>query len=227
MSQTERLNSLLRFVGLIRSVVKRQAGLSPADVEDFTQSTFLALATSLNNYDSMHSLARFVCVVAQRVLIDEYRRTKAAKRDAETESVEHHDGNEEGTRMVQSELESPDQQMEKAQLVSNLRGALGGLDPRCRELIHLRYYDELAFGEIAAIVGLTENTLTVQTRRCLEKLAVYRSETKTSVKIVYTNILDIRTLFSSVRRARSSAEADVEGHWACINARTCGRFQKP
>jgi RNA polymerase sigma-70 factor (ECF subfamily) len=149
-------------------------------VEDFTQSTFLALATSLNNYDSMHSLTRFVCVVAQRVLIDEYRRTKAAKRDAETESVEHHDSNEEGTRMVQSELESPDRQMERAQLVSHLRGALGGLDPRCRELIHLRYYDELPFSEIAAIVGLTENTLTVQTRRCLEKLkAVYKDlETK-------------------------------------------------
>ena len=55
-----------RFVGLIRSVVRRQAGLSPADVEDFTQSTFLALATSLNNYDSRHSLARFVCVVTER-----------------------------------------------------------------------------------------------------------------------------------------------------------------
>jgi RNA polymerase sigma-70 factor, ECF subfamily len=164
-----------RFVGLIRSVVRRQAGLSPADVEDFTQSTFLALATSLNNYDAKHSLARFVCLVTERVLIDEYRRTKAAKRDAVTESVEHHDGNEEGTRMVQSELESPDRQMERAQLVSHLRGALGGLDPRCRELIHLRYYDELPFSEIAAIVGITENTLTVQTRRCLEKLkSVYK-----------------------------------------------------
>ena len=36
-------------------------------------------------------------------MIDEYRRTKAAKRDGETESVEHHDGSDEGTRMVQSE----------------------------------------------------------------------------------------------------------------------------
>jgi RNA polymerase sigma factor (sigma-70 family) len=165
-----------RFVGLVKSVVKRQAGLSPADLQDITQSTFLALATSLNNYDYRHSLARFVSVVTERVLIDEYRKTKAAKRDADTESVEHHDGDENAARMVQSELEPPDRQMEKAQLVSNLRGALGGLDPRCRELIHLRYYDELAFGEIAAIVGLTENTLTVQTRRCLEKLkAIYKS----------------------------------------------------
>ncbi len=165
-----------RFVGLIRSVVRRQAGLSPADVHDITQSTFLALATSLNNYDSKHSLARFVCVVAERVLIDEYRRTKAGKRDADTESVEHHDGAEYGSRMVESELEPPDIQMERAQLVSHLRGALGGLDPRCRELIHLRYYDELAFGEIAAIVGLMENTVTVQTKRCLEKLrAAYKS----------------------------------------------------
>ena len=159
-----------RFLGLIRSVVKRRASLSPADVEDMAQSTFLELATSLNNYDPGHSLARFVCVVTERVLIDDYRRTKAAKRDAETESVEHHDYNEEGARFIQSEIELPDRQMERAQLVSHLRGALGELDPRCRELIQLRYYDELPFSEIAAIVGLTENTLTVQTRRCLEKL---------------------------------------------------------
>jgi len=114
-------------------------------------------------------------MLTERVLIDEYRRTKAGKRDAETESVDHHDGNEEGTRMVQSEIEPPDRQMERAQLASHLRAALRGLDSRCRELIHLRYYNELSFSEIAAIVGLSENTLTVHTRRCLEKLkAVYK-----------------------------------------------------
>jgi RNA polymerase sigma-70 factor, ECF subfamily len=168
-----------RFVGLIRSVVRRQAGLSLSDLQDITQSTFLALATSLNNYDSKQSLARFVCVVAERVLIDEYRRTRAAKRNAETDSVEHHDGEEDGSRMVESALEPPDRQMEKAQLVSYLRGAIGGLDPRCRELIHLRYYDELPFSEIAAVIGLTENTLTVQTRRCLEKLKVVYKDIET------------------------------------------------
>ncbi len=164
-----------RFVGLIRSVVRRQAGLSPADVQDITQSTFLALASSLRTYDSRHSLVRFVCMVTERTVIDEYRRAKAGKRNAETESVDHHDRGEEGARMVQSDIDPPDRQMERAQLTSHLRTALQKLDPKCRKLIQLRYYKELSFGEIAAIVGLTENTLTVQTRRCLEKLkALYR-----------------------------------------------------
>jgi RNA polymerase sigma factor (sigma-70 family) len=168
-----------RFVGLIRSVVRRQAGLSLSDLQDITQSTFLELATSLSSYDANQSLARFVCVVAERVLIDEYRRTRAAKRNAETESVEHHDREEDGSRMVESDFEPPDSRMEKAQLVSHLRGAIGGLDPRCRELIHLRYYDELRYSDIAAIVGVTENTLTVQTRRCLEKLKVMYKDIET------------------------------------------------
>ena len=60
--------------------------------------------------------------------------TKAGKRDAETESVEHHDGGEEGARMVQSELEPPDRQMEKAQLVSHLRGALEDWIPSAENL---------------------------------------------------------------------------------------------
>ena len=164
-----------RFVGLIRSIAKRQARLSPADVQDITQSTFLALASSLRNYDSGHSLVRFVCMVTERTVIDEYRKAKAGKRNADTESVDHHDRGEEGARMVESDIEPLDRQIERAQLTSHLRAALQKLDPRCRKLIQLRYYNELSFGEIGAIVGLTENTLTVQTRRCLEKLkALYK-----------------------------------------------------
>jgi RNA polymerase sigma-70 factor (ECF subfamily) len=164
-----------RFVGLIRSVVKRQAGLSPADVQDITQSIFLALTTSLNSYDSGHSLARFVCMVAERILIDEYRRAKAGKRNADTETVDHHDGDGERGRMIPSEMDLQDGQLEKAQLVFHLRGALAALDPGCRELIYLRYYNEFSYSEISTVVGSSENTLTVQTRRCLEKLrTVYK-----------------------------------------------------
>jgi RNA polymerase sigma factor (sigma-70 family) len=159
-----------RFIGLIRSVIRRQARLTPTDVQDIEQLVFLDLTTALNNYDPGSSLPHFVCVITERVIIDEFRKGKAAKRHAETQSVDHHDGNEEGATMVESNLETQDSQVEKAELSLHLKSAMDELDARCRELIRLRYYKELPFGEIAEMLGISENTLTVQTRRCLDKL---------------------------------------------------------
>ena len=60
--------------------------------------------------------------------------------------------------------------MERAELVSRLRVALKNLSSRCTQLITLRYLEELSFKEIGEIVGSSENTVTVQTRRCLDSL---------------------------------------------------------
>ena len=163
-----------RFIGLMKNVVRRRLNPSPADVQDLTQAAFLELTAALRNYDSQQPLHSFVCLVTERVIIDEFRKRKAAKRSADTESVEHHDNDQEGTTMVHSDLARQDEQMEKAQLSSRLRMALQELDEKCRELITLRYYEELPFGEIATMLKATENTVTVQTRRCLDKLrAIY------------------------------------------------------
>jgi RNA polymerase sigma factor (sigma-70 family) len=161
-----------RFIGLIRSVIRRQARLTPSDVQDIEQLVFLDLTTALNGYDPESSLPHFVCVITERVIIDEFRKGKAAKRNAETQSIDLHDGNEEGAAIVQSNIEAQDSQMERAELSLYLKTALDELDARCSELIRLRYYKELPFGEIAELLGVSENTLTVQTRRCLDRLRI-------------------------------------------------------
>ena len=158
-----------RFVGLVRAVVRKHGRPGPEDVDDMTQTAFLTLATALKRYDSQQSLPKFICVVAQRVAVDEYRRTRAAKRDGEAPvSI---DGEEE---IVSSPLfgdqDRQDQRLEKAQLVERLRTALDAMDSKCRYLITLRYFSELSFKQIAESMGANENTVTVQTRRCLETL---------------------------------------------------------
>ncbi len=159
-----------RFVALIRNVIRRHADLPPPDIQDITQSVFLVLTTALQSYESGNSLPGLVCLVTERVLIDEFRRGKTAKRDGETEVIDHHDGNDPGTVRVKSNLEPQDEQIAKAQLVEELGEALRALDPDCRRLIKIRYYDELSFNEIAQDLGMSENAVTVRTRRCLDKL---------------------------------------------------------
>ncbi|MEW6347883.1 MAG: sigma-70 family RNA polymerase sigma factor [Thermodesulfobacteriota bacterium] len=158
-----------RFVGLIRSVITKRSWFQAEDVEDLTQTTFLNLTTALGHYDFEQSLARYVCVIAERVAIDQYRKTSAAKREAETETTEVL---EEMAAMglTQGNPNPHDHQLETAQLVQKLREALAGLDPKCRQLVELRYLQELSFAEIGEKTHTTENTATVQTRRCLDKL---------------------------------------------------------
>jgi len=165
-----------RFIGLMRSVARKQVRRSQDDVEDVTQSAFLTLTTALKKYDFEQSLPRFVCLVTERVLINEYRRATAAKRESELDPRGLSTTDEVPTTMFSPDSGLQDKQLETAEMASRLRSAVQGLDLKCRELIELRYFRELPFNEIAEVFGESENTVTVQTRRCLDKLRAWFKE---------------------------------------------------
>ena len=160
-----------RFIGLMRTVVKKRFIVCKEDVEDITQSAFVSLATALNNFDYEQSLPRFVCVITERVAIDEFRKWKSARRNAESQTgqPEFDSAVSPGTN---SDIDPPDRKMERAERASCLGAAMKELDSPCRELLTLRYLKDLSYKEIAERFGVSENTLTVQTRRCLEKLRI-------------------------------------------------------
>lgn len=159
-----------RYVGLIRRVAARHQRVQGADGQDVVQNVFLTLFTALKTYDSQYPLSRFVCIVTERVCIDEYRRSKTAKRYGETVAVNHHDGSQEGSVQLQSKDDPHWEQLERAELLELLRGAFKSLGEKCRKLLRLRYYDELSFKEISQLLAAKENTLVVQSRRCLDEL---------------------------------------------------------
>jgi len=159
-----------RFAGLVASVVKRRLRSCPEAVPDTTQDCFVALMAGLGSYDPGYPLPRFICTVVERVCIDEFRAERAQKRHAETEPVDHHDAGPHAGATLLCTLDPPDEHVSRAELIYCLRVSFRTLTERCRELLRLRYYEELSYREIAGIVGGVENTLTVQTRRCLEEL---------------------------------------------------------
>lgn len=159
-----------RYVGLVKSVVRRQPAVRFQDVDDVTQSIFTALIRGLKDYDKGFPLPRFVCIVAERVCIQEYRRTTAAKRDGQTDPVDHHDTGRQDEKILHSHNVSQEEQLEQNQLLEVMRRSLRRLGSGCRELLRLRYFEELPYKEIARLLGATENTLTVQARRCLDEL---------------------------------------------------------
>ncbi len=161
-----------KHVGLVRSVVRRKIGATSHELEDMTQETFAALVSSLNSYNPDFSLARFVCTIAERICIQHFRKSTAAKRDAETRPVDHHDGGEEGAERVASHIGSVEDRLAQSQLAVILRAGLRRLDEKCRDLMKLRYYEELPYEEISKMVGVPKKTLAVQVMRCIDQLRV-------------------------------------------------------
>jgi RNA polymerase sigma-70 factor (ECF subfamily) len=162
-----------RYIGLVRVIVRRKVGAYLKDLEDVTQNVFTALVSSLDSYDPRLPLDAFVSTVAARVSIQEYRRIRTAKRDAKTNPVDHHDGGEEGAKILVSALPSQEDETARSELVAMLREGIRSLDGKCRELLRLKYYDEFSYNRISEITGVPANTLAVRTKRCMDELRIF------------------------------------------------------
>jgi|GEM_PF-238826 len=159
-----------RFVVLVRNVISKHARLCEMEIDDITQNVFLTLTSALRNFDVHRSLANFICLVAERVLVDELRKGSAAKRAALTLSIEHHDGGDDDVEKIEAREVSPDTLIERFEQAALIRSALDQLDAGCSDLLKRRYFNGLSFNEIAIILGVPENTLNVRASRCLTKL---------------------------------------------------------
>jgi RNA polymerase sigma-70 factor (ECF subfamily) len=160
-----------RFVRLVRTIVVRQPAIPREDVEDVSQSIFLALVKGLKDYDGTYALSKFVSVVAQRVCIGHYRQLSASKRTHEHHSVPELSADIPEGRVMTCTDASQEDRLTRAELVVILKASLEQIGLRCRRLLELRYFEELPFAKISEMLGVKENTVTVQTKRCLEQLS--------------------------------------------------------
>ena len=165
-----------RFFHLVRSIIIRQPAIPREDIDDVVQSVFLALVKGLKAYDGEYPLSKFISIVAQRVCIGHYRQLSASKRAGVQRSVtEQWSGAQEISGMMYTDG-CQEEILSREELVKILKKSLEQLGLRCRRLLELRYLEELSFGEIAKQLGVKENTLTVQTKRCIEQLTLEYSK---------------------------------------------------
>ena len=70
---------------------------------------------------------------------------------------------------VPAEMESALHQVEEEQ---KLREALAGMLPRCRELIHMLFYEEpkRPYQEVASSLGLATGSIGLLRQKCLDRL---------------------------------------------------------
>jgi RNA polymerase sigma-70 factor (ECF subfamily) len=113
---------------------------TPADAEELTQETFLAVLQGARRYEPRASFRSYLFGIAFNILLAWRRKTGRR-----------------GDESVQADtLAAPSHDPSSAIWV---REALAALDPEDREILMLREYDALEYAEIARVTGIPLNTV--------------------------------------------------------------------
>lgn len=162
------------FYPQIRFVVGwKRWGFTKNEVEDGIQEVFAELIRSLPNFRSEARLSTFVDRLARNRCISHLRKRSALKRPKETYNVELEEGRgDEGMSRhhVISTEGDPEGTLLAHQDHQDLARALAELPEGCRQIIVLRYYRQMSYQEICAVLELPLGTVCSRLKRCLSKL---------------------------------------------------------
>ncbi len=124
---------------------------------DLTQDTFMRAWEYLQTGKTVGNMRAFLYRIATNLIIDYRRKRKATSLDTMIESG--YDTSTTGRKEVESIIEG----QEILKLVDQI-------DEKYRDVIIMRYIDDMSIKEIALAMGELENTISVRIHRGLEKL---------------------------------------------------------
>jgi len=137
----------------------------PALAEDLAQETFVKVFTRLASYDAGYKFASWILKIAHNTTIDHLR--QARPRTASLDSAD--DSTEAGP--YDSTTPSPLALVERKELADVLDTAIDRLRPEYRQVVILRYQEELSYEEIAGTLALPLGTVKSYLHRARSELA--------------------------------------------------------
>jgi RNA polymerase sigma-70 factor (ECF subfamily) len=144
--------------GVIVRVVR-----NPSRAEELAQDTFVKAFRALHTYDSNRKFSAWLLTIAHHTAIDEVR-----KHTIEAGELD--------PQMPDRAQPTPHQSAERAELAAVLRTAIGRLRPEYRELVSLKYEQELEYEEIVEITGLPMGTVKSSLHRARKELVEHLDE---------------------------------------------------
>jgi len=153
-----------RVFGLCRYVLG-----SEMEAEDAASDIFTRLPKALARYDNSFAFARWLLTVASNHCVDLLRKRRTEQRVLEPagEGIAEHPG---------VEL-SPLQELLATESRHAVRAAVEAMPERYRVPLALRYYNELSYDEIAAVMGETRNNVATLIFRAKKELRAALSRT--------------------------------------------------
>jgi RNA polymerase sigma-70 factor, ECF subfamily len=137
---------LLRLVG------------DPSVAEDVFQQTWLQVAEKIRRYDAERPFAPWLVTVARNLALDQLRRLRPLSLEEADEPAAPASGSD------------PLERAMTRQTTARVDAALGTLGPLDREVLTLRFEDELELPELATTLGVPLPTAKARLYRALERL---------------------------------------------------------
>jgi RNA polymerase sigma-70 factor (ECF subfamily) len=171
---TERYEELVaRYQGRIVNYLYRVVH-SLDDAHDLAQDVFLRVYRALDRYDSQFKFSTWLFRVAQNAAIDSMRKRRVHLVSMERPETESGDG---GTFEFASGDRGPYGALRNVERARAIARAIEELPGEYRELIELRHFAELSYGEIAELkdmpLGTVKNKLFRGRQMLKEKLAEF------------------------------------------------------
>lgn len=125
--------------------------------EDITQNTFLKAWNNIANFSlERGTFQSYLYTIARNLVIDNQRKKKVYSLEGLENVIETH--------------ENRENELWKNQASQKVHEALDDLDEDDRQIIILRYFEEMHFDEIAGVLGKEPGTVRVKVHRLMETL---------------------------------------------------------
>ncbi len=139
------------------------------DAEDLTIEAFGRAFKRLDQYTPTYAFSTWLFKIASNNAID-FLRNKKKSTSLSLDTKMENDEGQEFSKNIKSQTLDPEENIIKKQKVEMLRDVVEKLKPRYRELVKMRYYEELSYEEIAGKLDLPVGTVKAQLFRAREFL---------------------------------------------------------
>lgn len=142
------------------------------DSSDVVQDVLAEAARGLDGYLTTRPAEFYVWMrgIAERRLIDLHRRHLHAARRTVRREARPPASSGYGPDRLPADLSSPSREVLRAEQAARLRAALARLGPDDREVLMLRYIEQMSLGDAAVVLGISRTAAKSRHLRALERL---------------------------------------------------------
>lgn len=135
------------------------------DAEDITIQTFSRAFDKIDTFDSTYSFKTWLFTISKNIHVDLLRKKKASIRSYTTSEEDHK------VHRIADDAPSIEDTLITEQNLAQLLRDIKKLKPHYQEVIHLRYFQEMSYKEIAASLEEPMNNVKVKLLRAKKLLA--------------------------------------------------------
>jgi RNA polymerase sigma-70 factor (ECF subfamily) len=147
----------------VYSLAYRMLG-NATDAEDAAQEAFLRAFRSLGGYDASRAFSTWILSIAAHYCIDRIRRRRMTEVSLDAVAP---------LRWNPPAQADPEARVDRAADAERVRAGLAALPEDYRAVVILRYWHDMGYGEIAAILGESESAIKSRLHRARRRLAEF------------------------------------------------------